>query len=274
MSTHTNTQNPSNTQAAVVADDPMTGPVFFAIRTKRSFEIVCDQIREQLARGQLHPGDRLPSEKDMADQFDISRSAVREALRSLEAAGLVEARTGINGGFFIHYGKPAALTQTVHDLVTLGQLSIANVTEARVELMSVAIRLACLRASAKELDSIEADITYHTELFRNGHGSRNSKSVVEFYRLIARATHNEVIVMMVDSLSEIIRMLLAQVNPQPRKDIMQVRRKVLALMRERDVQGASEAMTQHLLNVSKYLESENKRAIRTRMAMAAAKPKG
>jgi GntR family transcriptional repressor for pyruvate dehydrogenase complex len=265
MSTDINTQNPANVQAAAVADGLMTSPVFRTVRTRRSFEIVCDQIREQLARGQLRPGDRLPSEKDMAEQFDISRSSVREALRSLEAAGLVEARTGINGGFFIHNGKPAALTQTVQDLVSLGQLSIANVTEARIELMTVAIRLACLRATAEELDSIEADITYHTELFRNGRGSRNSKSVIEFYRLIARATHNEVIVMMVDALSEIIRKLLAQVNPQPRKDIMQVRRKVLALLRARDAEGASEAMAQHLLNVSKYLESENKKAVRTRL---------
>ena len=252
-----NTQKSADTQAAAEADDPASNPIFHPVRTRRSFEVVCDQIREQLARGQLRPGTRLPAEKELAEQFAISRSAVREALRSLEAAGLVEARTGINGGFFIHSGKPAALTQTVQDLVSLGQLSIANVTEARIELMNVAIRLACARATAEELEAIENDITYHTELFHNGHGSRNSKSVIEFYRLIARATHNEVIVMMVDALSEIIRTLLAQVNPQPRKDIMQVRRKVLALMRERDAQAACKAMKDHLHNVSGYLESES-----------------
>lgn len=261
MSTRISTQNSASAHAIAAADGLMAGPVFRAVRTRRSFEVVCDQIREQLARGQLRPGDRLPPEKDLAEQFDISRSAVREALRSLEAAGLVEARTGINGGFFIHSGKPAALTQTVHDLVSLGQLSIANVTEARIELMAVAIRLACARATVEELDAIEADITYHTELFRNGRGSRNSKSVIEFYRLIARATHNEVIVMMVDALSEIIRTLLAQVNPQPRKDIMQVRRKVLALLRARDAEAACKAMTKHLRNVSDYLESESRKSL-------------
>jgi DNA-binding FadR family transcriptional regulator len=234
-------------------------PVFKTVHTRRSFEIVCDQIREQLAQGHLHQGDRLPAEKDLAEQFNIGRMAVREALRSLESAGLVEARTGINGGFFIHSGKTTAMTQNVQDLVSLGQLSISNVTEARIELMTVAIRLACQRATAEELDSIEEDITHHTNLFKNGRGSRNTKSVIEFYRLIARATHNEVIVMMVDSLSEIIRALLAQVNPEPRKDIMQVRRKVLALIRERDAAGAGAAMALHLRNVSKYLESENKK---------------
>jgi len=234
-------------------------PVFKVVRTRRSFEVVCDQIREQLQNGLLRSGDRLPPEKDLAKQFNIPRIAVREALRNLENSGLVQARSGIYGGFYIHNGKHSAMTETVKDLVSLGQLSIANVTEARIELMSVAIRLACLRATDEELDAIEADISHHTELFRNGLGSRNIKSVIQFYRLIASATHNEVILMMVDALSEIIRTLLAQVNPQPRKDIMQVRRKVLALMRIRDANGACKAMEQHLLNVSKYLQSENKK---------------
>lgn len=239
-------------------------PMFQPVRTRRGFEAVCDQIRQQLAQGELQPGDRLPGEKELSEQFGISRSGVREALRSLEAAGLIEVRTGIQGGFYIRSGNAAGLTQTVQDLVSLGRISIANVTEARIELMRTAIRLACERATEQELDEIDADIRHHTELFRTGQGSRDTRSVIEFYRLIARATHNEVIVMMVDALSEIIRTLLAQVDPQPRKDLMQVRRKVLTLLRARDPQAAAQAMTAHLRKVSEYLESESGRTPRTR----------
>lgn len=253
--------------AAEAAPDPST-PLFERVRTRRGFEAVCDQIRGQLARGELRPGDRLPSERDLAEQFDISRSAVREALRSLQSAGLVEVRTGIHGGFYIHSGNAESLTQTVQDMVSLGQVSIADVTEARVELMVVAIRLACARATEEELDAIDADIRHHTERFQHGQGSRNTKSVIEFYRLIARATHNAVIVMMVDALSEIIRTLLARVDPQPRKDMMQVRRKVLELMRARDAEGAAKAMATHLQRVSDYLESENRKTERKRKIAA------
>ncbi|KQX95834.1 hypothetical protein ASD34_00500 [Variovorax sp. Root473] len=233
--------------------------MFQPVRTRRGFEAICDQVRKQLASGELRPGDRLPAEKDLAEQFDISRSSVREALRSLEAASLVEARTGVHGGFFIR--KPTAISsdgfaQTVQDMVSLGQVSIADVTEARIELMGVAIRLASVRGTEEDFGAIDADIRHHTELFRTGGGSRNTKSVIEFYRLIARATHNAVIVMMVDALSEIIRTLLARVDPQPRKDLMQVRRKVLALMRARDAEGAAKAMALHLRRVNDYLESE------------------
>ena len=240
------------------------GPSFKPVRTRRVFEVICDQIRDRISRGELRPGDRLPSEKELAEQFNISRTAVHEAMRSLEVSGLVEVRTGINGGSFIHSGNNLGIKQVVQDMVALGQVSIANVTEARVELMATAIRLACERATDEDLDLIETDIIYHTQLFENGGGSRNSQSVIRFYELIARATHNQVIVMMVEALSEVIRTLLAQVGPSPRKDIMSVRRKVLLLMRERNPKAAIEAMTKYLLLVNDYLESESLRPARKR----------
>ncbi|MBN9425112.1 MAG: FadR family transcriptional regulator [Burkholderiales bacterium] len=260
-------QNTARTKPRAIAaardESSSRRPILQPVRTRRAFEAVCDQIRQQLARGELSPGDRLPTERELAEQFDIARIAVREAMRCLESAGVVEVRTGINGGFFISSsGNSSALTQPVQDMVSLGQLSIANVTEARIELMGVAIRLACARATDEELDAIEADIDHHTELFRHGGGSRNTKSVIEFYRLIARATHNEVILLMVDALSEIIRELLSRIGPQPRKDLMQVRRKVLALMRQRDAEGAHQAMAAHLRKVSEYLESESRKKAR------------
>lgn len=253
---------PRSRRTAKAGPDASTSPApaapqFQPVRTQRTFEVVCDQIRERIARGDLKQGDRLPGEKDMAEQFGVSRSAVREALRTLESAGLVQVTTGIHGGFFIHSGNPSGMAQTVQDMLSLKQLSIAHVTEARIELMAVAIRLACERATAEELDEIEADIEHHETLFQQGGGSRNTQSVIRFYQLIAKATHNEVLVMMVDALSEIIRKLLLQVDPRPREDIMTVRRKVLAHMRARNAQAACNAMTQHLRLVNDYLESEN-----------------
>jgi DNA-binding FadR family transcriptional regulator len=237
---------------------PAGGPLFQPVRTRRAFEAVCDQIRRQVAEGSLQPGHRLPGERELAEQFDISRSGVREALRSLELAGLVEARTGVNGGFFIRMSPPEGITQAVRDMVALGQMPTASVTEARIELTCVALRLACQRATEAELDAIEADIDYHAELFRQGRGSRNVHSVGEFYRLIARATHNEVIVMLVDALSEIVRTLLARIDPKPREDIIQVRRKVLRQLRARDADKACAAMTLHLKHLNEYLEAQSR----------------
>ena len=247
---------------------PPAGPLFKPVQIRRSFEVICEQIRERINRGELRSGDRLPSEKQLSDQFNISRTAVHEAMRNLEAAGLVEMRTGIHGGIYIHSGNASGFKQAMQDMVALGQVSIASVTEARIELMATAIRLACERATEEELDAIDADISYHSQLFENGRGSRNTQSVIQFYELIARATHNDVIVMMVEALSEVIRSLLSRVGPNPRKDIMEVRRQVLLLLRERNAAAATEAMTKHLRLVNDYLESENLRINQQRASAA------
>ena len=164
---------PAAPPRATAADDP--GPRFSPVRTRRAFEAVCDQVRRQVADGVLQPGQRLPGERDLAQQFGVSRSGVREALRSLELAGLVEARTGATGGFFIRSSGAGSasdsVTQAVRDMVALGQVPTASITEARIELTCVAIRLAARRATPAELDALEADVAHHAELFRRGRGS-------------------------------------------------------------------------------------------------------
>jgi GntR family transcriptional repressor for pyruvate dehydrogenase complex len=244
-------------RSATTADDASmaaAAPEFQPVRTRRAFEAVCDQVRQQVANGTLVPGHRLPAERELAERFGISRSGVREALRSLEVSGLVEARTGLNGGFFIRSSDNDGITQAVRDMVALGKVPTGNVTEARIELTSVAIRLACARATPEELDAIEADIDHHALLFKEGRGSRNTRAVTEFYRLIARATHNEVIVMLIDALSEITRTLLARIDPQPLPEIIRVRRKVLRHMRAGEAEKACATMAAHFRTLNRYLE--------------------
>jgi DNA-binding FadR family transcriptional regulator len=235
---------------------PNDDSLFQPVRTRRGFEAVCDRIRDQLMSGELKPGDQLPGERELAERYGIGRAAARDALRSLEVSGVVEARKGIQGGFFIRSGGSGGLAQTVQDMVSLAQASLENVMEARTEIICVAIRLACPRATDEEFDAIQRDIDLHTDLFRLGRASRNTQSVIEFYRLIAQATHNPLVLMMVDALSEVYRAMLASVDPRPNKDIMVVRQRVLELMRQRDAQAASDAMQEHLRRVTEYLVSE------------------
>lgn len=239
-----------------------TPPVFAPVRMRRAFEAICDQIRQQLADGLLSAGDRLPSEKDLSEQFGVSRSGVREALRSLEMAGMVEALTGINGGFYIKQSHPEGITQAVRDMVALNQVPVSDVTEARILLCGLAIRLACERGTEADFAAIEADIDRFAELVKQGKPVRDSALITEFYRLIGRATHNEVIVMLIDALSEILRGLIAQLQA-PHSNVVQVRRKVLRLMREGEADKASAALAKHLTALHLLLEdTERKKAAR------------
>lgn len=71
---------------------------FQPVYVRRAFEEICERIREQLALGVLKPGDKLPRERDLAQQLGVSRNVLREALRSLEMAGLLRLQKGVKGG--------------------------------------------------------------------------------------------------------------------------------------------------------------------------------
>lgn len=235
--------------------DDVEPPQYNAVRTRRVFEDVCAQIRTQIENGVLQPGQRLPSDRALAEQFNISRGGVREALRSLEVAGLVEARSGVNGGFFIRESGSHGVTQAFRDMLGLKQVSVRTLTEARIEITNVAIRMACRNGTEAEFDAIDEDIEHHARLFREGRASRDSKELTHFYHLLTQATHNDVIAAIVDALSENVRVQLARLGPQPHPEMVPARRRVLKLLRVRDGDGACAAMTAYFRKLDRYLEA-------------------
>ena len=232
-------------------------PAFERVRTKRAFEEVCAQIRQQVADGNLRPGDRLPPERVFAEQLGVSRAAVREALRSLENAGLIRTQQGMGGGATIRQEHAVAMTQAVSDMIMLGQVPTSSVTEARILLTEMAIRLACERGTDEDFALIERDIDRSEKLTIAGDFSRRGAYITEFYRVLAQATHNQVVVMLVETLSELTRTQLAAISPTPRNDVIGVRRKVLQYMRERKVEAAVQEMRAHLTRLNKVLEQNS-----------------
>jgi DNA-binding FadR family transcriptional regulator len=229
-------------------------PAFEPIKAKRAFEEVCEQVRREVALGNLRPGDRLPPEREFAEQLGVSRTAIREALRSLENAGLVQCQQGMGGGAFIRDRHSSTVTQAVSDMVLLGKIPNRNVTEARIILTEQAIRLACARGTEEDFLAIERDIDRSEELTLKGDFTRRTTYITEFYTVLARATHNEIMVMLLDSLSEISRLLLSRIAHEPRQDVISVRRSILAKMRTGDVEGAVTEMRAHLERLERHLE--------------------
>lgn len=228
---------------------------------RRAFEELCDQIRRDLAAGILSPGDRLPAERVMAEQFGVSRAAVREALRTLEMSGVIQTRKGVNGRPYICAGNPEVLTNVVRDLLHLRQISTDSVLETLILLTNDAIRLACERGTQTDFDAIERDIDRCEQLAREGRFNR-SAYIVEFYGLLAKATHNEVIVMLVNSLSELQRQLLDRISPQPRPSVLPVRRRVVAHLRSRNTEAAVMEMTAHLKSLARYIKAQERQSAR------------
>jgi GntR family transcriptional regulator, transcriptional repressor for pyruvate dehydrogenase complex len=230
---------------------------FEPIHTRRAFEEICVRIREQLSSGALKPGDKLPAERELALQLAVSRNALREALRTLELAGILELRKGIKGGAFIREGDSGRMNQVVQDMLSLGSISVEDLTEARVHIQDLVVRLACKRASATDLAALQANIELTEQKTRAGLYLDRVECSREFYRLLAAATANPVLSMMVASLTEILMKFVftrvaAGGKPQPR--LVEKRLEFLAALRARDAELAARLMKSHLESVHRLLK--------------------
>jgi DNA-binding FadR family transcriptional regulator len=239
---------------------------FQQIKTRRVFEEICEQIRNRLASGALKPGDKLPAERDLAVEFKVSRPAVREALRTLEISGVVSLQKGVKGGAFIRDGNPAMLTQSLQDLMFLGRVSLRSLAEARVLINGVVTKLACERATEEDFQAIEDNINF---IESSDDMLHRADAGVMFFRLIARATRNEVLMMLVDSLSDIIRVVIDRTGRIARPELVAVRRRILKAMRARDAVAATAAMNEYLGVVHHGMDAEPIELVRPGRAVAA-----
>jgi DNA-binding FadR family transcriptional regulator len=238
--------------------------MFTRVRTRRGFEYIYEQIRNAVADGRLRPGDRLPAEREMAEIFGVSRQGVREAIRGLETTGLVQSRPGVTGGVFIRSGDPQVVSRAMSDLASLGALSSESLLEARIILTSDVIRLVCERATEEDFARLEEDIAFTEQQTKNSEaGLERTAQITEFYRILAAATHNEVFVLLTDSLAQIVHLRLNRAGPKPNKDIGKVRRRILNHLRAGDADKAITEITRHLRRLEKsLLAAENEREMR------------
>jgi DNA-binding FadR family transcriptional regulator len=122
-----------------IADANKDG-MFTAVSPNRMSEAIVDQIKTLIRTNRLRPGDRLPSERELCERMGVSRVTVREALRILEAGGLVEIRVGARGGAFVTTPSSERLGAGLADLITLAPVTAVEVTEARLVVEAIAAR--------------------------------------------------------------------------------------------------------------------------------------
>lgn len=236
-----------------------SAPTFRPIHTRRAFEEICERIREQLALGVLKPGDKLPPERELAQQLGVSRNVLREALRSLEMAGVLRLLKGVKGGAFIQEGDTSRMNGVMRDMLSLGTISVRELSEARVHVLDLVVRLACAHARQSDLDALEGNIERTELATKEGRLLDRVECSREFYRLLANSTGNKVIAMIVDSVTEIhMRFVYAKVASSgvAMSRLADRRRQLLSAIAEKNVSLACKLMRTHLEAVQRMLEQD------------------
>lgn len=219
---------------------------FQAVHNRRGFEIVCEQIRDQIKAGKLRPGRKLPTEREMSRQFSVSRAVLREALRSLEMAGLISLKRGPGGGARVREGNSQTIARSIRDLILLGTISIDHLDEARVMLLQNVIELACRNATSRDLDALAANVDATERLSQDAYIEERIELMAAFYNILAAATKNTVFVILIDALTVIVRQVLWLAGPDITPSVVGSRRRVIAHLRERSAKRATAEMTRHL----------------------------
>ncbi len=129
---------------------------FDKVKRVRSFDDVLEQLREAIFSGRIRPGERLPGERQLSEEFGVGRPTLREALRSLEAVGIIEVRPGKGGGSYAVTPSESILGDALAALVNLRGASLEDLAEFRLDFEGENASWAARRADASDIARLEA----------------------------------------------------------------------------------------------------------------------
>ena len=218
------------------------------IQSERLYEQIVDQIEQSIAAGNLEVGDQLPPERELAEQFGVSRTAVREAIKALREKGLVE----------IRLGRGTFVTNTTSDVIrrSLGVLFKADEANGSVNLVEVREILEPEIAARAALHVTEQNIASMTKAVEIMETALDNADIfveadLDFHLALAEATQNPIIPILMDSIIELLR--------EQRKRTGNVtgglargqyhHKIILEAVMKRDPQAARKAMQDHLQQV-------------------------
>jgi GntR family transcriptional repressor for pyruvate dehydrogenase complex len=214
---------------------------------------VTEQIEALIVEGLLQPGQRLPSERELADQFGVSRTVVREAVRGLVAKGLLEVRPG--SGTLIRSPSARAVSQSMTLFLRAGQpnLDYTKIHEIRRVLEVEIAGLVAERRTDEDLARLEGILAEMATI--HDHRDRFAQSDLAFHSALASATHNDLFSILLDAVVGVmlkVRQMGFDVPGSP-ASVLKFHRAIYDSVRAGDSAGAREAMRLHLVDAEEVM---------------------
>src|SRR5579864_8085856 len=223
--------------------------VYKLVRTSRLYEQIVQQIEESIVKGELKPGDQLPAERDLAQRFGVSRTAVREAVKALREKGLVEAYSG--RGTFITDGTTQAVRQSLDLMVKIGQPEGSNhLAEVRAILEPEIAALAAARIQDAEVTTMREAVAVMDKAFQDP--DAYIEADLDFHLALAEGAGNPLILSLLDSIVGLLReqrLKIFKVPGGPERGQVHHKR-ILDAVERHDSEEARATMRAHLSQVS------------------------
>lgn len=209
---------------------------------------IVSAVRDALFARQLKPGDFLGSEKDVASKFGVSRMAARDAMRTLEAIGIIEIRVGAGGGARIASGNDELFADVLSIQLTLSGASAREIIETQRIIETTAARLAAEFATEDEIARIATTLKHSQDTIHDT--EKFTQACLDFHLAIADASHNRVLKMQLTSLQYVVwpehnRTL----TPVVSANLQDIHEEIYQAIAAHDPQAAHDAMHRHLSGV-------------------------
>jgi GntR family transcriptional repressor for pyruvate dehydrogenase complex len=223
--------------------------MYQTIQPSRLFEQMAGQIRERILHNDIQIGERLPNEHDLAKQFGVSRTVVREAMKTLEKEGFVQVQPG--RGTFVVYGTEQAIKESLNNLIRSEQYSDWSfLTEVREILEPAIAALAAERAKPEHIESLVKAVNTMDEFMEDAEAFINADN--DFHLLLAKATGNTLLICLVEPIVGLLteqrkRIFVIRGGPQRGQ---QHHKAILEAIQKHDPKAARQACIAHLEQIN------------------------
>lgn len=249
----------------------LTIPAMQRIQSKKLSDVIAEQLETMIIDGSLLPGQKLPPEREFADQFAVSRPSLREAIQKLEAKGLLYRKQG--GGTFVKRRLTAVVTDPLLDLIAQRPETQFDLLEFRHALEGMAAYYAALRGEADDYGKLEQALDALPQSDAQQDKSAEAEALSEFYLRMAEASHNVVLLHVMRSLQPMLQEnirgnleMLAR-DADVTQSIASQRREIVAAILDRDPENARRASNEHLAFIEDTLLNINRQDSRIQRAL-------
>ncbi len=226
-------------------DGPEGSGRWMQVRTAKASAEIVAQIRERLFDGKFKPGDFVGTERSLAAEFGISRLTIRDALRILEANGIVEVKVGKSGGVRIAPPSFERFSDALAVQLKLAGISHAEIFEAQMAVETQAVRAAARLASEADLIALEAQLARLQAA--SGDDRAFVRESLEFHTAIVRASANRALIAQFQALRHLTwRVILPLHSAAKSAQVIDRHTRVLAALRRRQGEEAAALVAEHL----------------------------
>jgi GntR family transcriptional repressor for pyruvate dehydrogenase complex len=251
------------------------------IKAPKVSEIIAEKLEGMILDGSYHCGEKLPSERALAQQFDVSRPSLREAIQMLEAKGLISRRQG--GGNYVTRSIESGLSDPLYQLISAHPESQYDLLEFRHALEGISVYYAALRGTEADFARITSKFEAIQDPAVSGDSIKEAKVVIEFYLALVEASHNVVLLHLVRGMAKLLEQNIldnlkvikshSKDTSKINKQLFQHRKNLFNAVIGGRPEAARTASNEHLAFIEETLLEANRENTRIERALRRIEPK-